>query len=352
MVFFGVLGLGCSLAPSPPVPKENPKEAPVKKKQTLGQLLKSQIAELQAENRELKETVAKLEEQQAQSNSGSGRVESLEKTIALLERNIIDIKQKLETAVPAESPLPSEGKPKVEAPPPSQSPAELESPLPQSPIETDGNGSKPISTGIIKEIETPEKSKAIETVSLIPSVKESGQKNNAESGKVAGPQETKPLPSTEKKGEESWEDPDLTPPLSPIRLTVMPGAKRHYQNAFKSFTKKSYLSAAQEFEQFIRRFPNDQDADNSQFWIGQCLYRTGNFLEAERAFRKVLKNYAHGDTVRGYKTPDAVLMLGRIYLKRDKPIKARSYFEHILANFPDSQSAGKARREIQAMNSF
>ena len=68
-------------------------------------------------------------------------------------------------------------------------------------------------------------------------------------------------------------------------------------------------------------YPSDMDADNSQYWIGQCFYQLEDIDSAEKAFRKVLRNYSHNDTKKGYKTPDAILMLGRIYTNKKQPIK-------------------------------
>ena len=140
--------------------------------------------------------------------------------------------------------------------------------------------------------------------------------------------------------------------MSPIHTTAVPGAKRRYQSAFKVYSERNYEKSIKLFEEFILRFPNDQDADNSQFWIGQAHYELGNYLSAEIAFRKVLKNFEHGETKRGFKTPDAILMLGRLYMVREMPIKAINYFNHVIQKYPQSRSAVKAKREKQALNSF
>ena len=225
-------------------------------------------------------------------------------------------------------------------------------------------------------IRTPSESKAIESFSLIPTPKVSSKKKTASAPapQVAKKPEPKPKPKPKpkvkkrkpkstkvvaaatkkkkKKPAEKWEDHDLERPKSPIILEVLPGAKSLYKTAFKSYSRRQFTDAILEFGDFLNRFPNDQDADNSQFWIGQAYFYLKDYAEAESAFRKVLRNYEHGNTREGYKTPDAILMIGQIYLKRNKPIKARYYFRHILQNYPQSRSAEKARREIQSLKSF
>ncbi|OGH04780.1 MAG: hypothetical protein A2557_07275 [Candidatus Lambdaproteobacteria bacterium RIFOXYD2_FULL_56_26] len=149
---------------------------------------------------------------------------------------------------------------------------------------------------------------------------------------------------------EIWEDPDLEPPVSPIKLTVFTAAKKVYNEAFKTYTRKDYDGAADQFDSFLTRFPNDLDADNAQFWRGMAYYDMDRYDEAEEEFRKVLKNYEHGDTQDGYKTPDAVLMLAKIYAHRKKPIRARYYYNWIVQKFPDGRSATKAQMEMASLN--
>ncbi len=192
------------------------------------------------------------------------------------------------------------------------------------------------------ELKTPATSKAIENFTLKPSKSE---KEKPE--KITAPTRKRTKPTVS-----SWEDPDLQVPNSPIFLEVYPGAKSHYNNAFKSYTRRDYTKAIDQFEEFLVRYPNDQYADNSQFWIGEAYFNLKDYRQSEHAFRKVLRNYEHGETRQGYKTPDSILMLGRIYLVRNKPIKARKYFEHVKKNYPGSRSADKSIKEIQSMQSL
>jgi len=151
------------------------------------------------------------------------------------------------------------------------------------------------------------------------------------------------------KQDEIWEDPDLEEPVSPIRLKVFPAANRKYNEAFKALTRKDYQAAIDQFDFFLSRYPNDVEADNAQFWRGVTFYDRKEWDRAEDEFRKVLRNYKHGETRRGFKTPDSVLMIAKIYLKKNKPIRARYYFEWVLKKYPTSRSANKAQRELDSL---
>ncbi|MDT8445265.1 MAG: tetratricopeptide repeat protein [bacterium] len=196
-----------------------------------------------------------------------------------------------------------------------------------------------------EELPTPAGSAAIVDAPLKPK----GPKVQASlADQLTGPKDAG-VESLSVQDNEIWEDPDLNVPVSPIGLQVFPAAKRAYNEAFKAYTRKDYNAAAEQFDFFLSRYPNDIDADNAQFWRGMAFYDMGRLDEAEEEFRKVLKNYEHGETRRGFKTPDAVLMLAKIYLRRQKPIRARYYFQWITEKFPESRSADKAQHELNAM---
>ncbi len=138
-------------------------------------------------------------------------------------------------------------------------------------------------------------------------------------------------------------DPLLEESPAPISLWVMPEAQTSYNQAFKSYSLGKYKKSIILFTKFLKQYPNSQDADNSQFWIGCAQYHLKNYHKAIAAFRAVLQNYKHGKTIDGYKTPDAILMLGKSYLKLNNLAKAKYYFQQTTAYFPNSVSSNKAQ---------
>ncbi len=304
----------------------------------------SQLKTLQEERIKLIERVEQLEKKLQQNQlEHQAQLIDMDRTIGLLENNISKIKSSVREIerrkLEKKEVKPNKNQNKSVKKRPTKTP-QLQK-----------------HTGLIGEIRTPEKSKAVETVSLL----NSGLKKKKPSGKTKkSNQKSVPIVGIDSIGKKKkppitrqvWEDPDLNEPLSPIQLKVVSGAKRRYQQAFKIYSNRNYSESIKQFNRFVADYSSDQDADNSQFWIGQSHFQLGNYLQAERSFRKVLKNYAHGPTRRGFKTPDATLMLGRIYLIRKKPIKARYYFDMVVQRYPDSRSAVKASLEIQAINSF
>lgn len=159
-----------------------------------------------------------------------------------------------------------------------------------------------------------------------------------------------PLPVLSAQREsESFEDPDLIPPVNPIVLSAIPEAKPLYERGFVHYAKGKFEESIRVYEEFLSRFGNDAHADNAQFWIGEANFRLQRYEASEAAYRQVLRNYEHKSTLEGFKTPDAIYRLGHIYLTRNRIGRAQYYFSNAARRFPESTSGRKSRRELDAI---
>ena len=143
-----------------------------------------------------------------------------------------------------------------------------------------------------------------------------------------------------------FHDPDLDPPENPQLLRRRPGVKKLYNQGMDALIKQNYDEAIRVFENFVIQFPDDLDADNSQHWVGHAHFKLSQLEDSEIAFRKVLRNYVHRPTSQGYKTPEAILMLGRIAARRKQPEQARYYWEEVQQRYPRSSAAREAKRDL------
>ncbi len=300
------------------------------------------------QNLELRNMLLKAEEQRAADNEAfKTEISHLLNTIKLLEINIKQMNSRLKANAAKISQLSKTGE---------TIPGMGE--IPEDPGPSVFSQEKLPVTGVEGEFQTPAGSKAIKTVPIITGAEAVSPDLPGKSAKSPATVEDSKAVETPDSvflvsgSKDQWQDPDLKPPTSPILLKVIPGAKKAYQKAFKAYSARDFENAIKLFSEFIGRFPSDSDADNSQYWIGQTYFQLQDYIKAESAFRKILKNYEHKETKHGYKTPDAILMLGRIYSLRDKPIKGRYYYQEVINRFPTSRSAAKAKREIQSMSVF
>ena len=110
--------------------------------------------------------------------------------------------------------------------------------------------------------------------------------------------------------------------------------------------QKNHAQAILVFENFTERFPDDLDSDNAFYWIGRSYFELQELEKAETAFRKVLKQYEHRPTSQGYKTPDAIYMLGKLQQLKNLEQRAAYYFEEVIRRFPGSAAARNAERDL------
>ncbi len=339
-IIAGIFLIGCSSTdPKPETLAVNDVDKAVYKD------LASKYKQLFKQNVELRKRLIKLEEKRQKENEESSEtIKSLGNTIQLLEINLKQMNNRLQNNSERLTQLSAQETKPIKLPSSDKKPSSVK--IEEAEV-----------TGLSGEFSTPKGSTAIKTVPLLP--KSTAERK--EQTVIIKEVKTDLMPAVEddsnsvfitSEPKSAWEDPDLNPPTAPINLKIVAGAKKNYQLAFKTYSNRDFKSAIRLFKDFVKRYPSDRDADNSQYWIGQSYYQLEDYLSAEHAFRKVLRNYQHKETKRGYKTPDAILMLGRIYSQRNQTIKGRYYFEQVIARFPTSRSAAKAKREIQSMSVF
>ncbi len=144
----------------------------------------------------------------------------------------------------------------------------------------------------------------------------------------------KPVVVSKESKEPEFEDPDLSEPENPVILIRHPGVKKIYNQGMNEVIQRQHESAIRIFENYVKRFPEDMDSDNALYWIGHSYFQLKQNQKAERAFRKILTGYEHRPTSQGYKTPDAIYMLGKISERRRDPVASKYYYRCLLYTSP------------------
>lgn len=101
----------------------------------------------------------------------------------------------------------------------------------------------------------------------------------------------------------------------------------------------SFLDAKSLFEESRRLSSDPVEQGESNYWLGYCLYKTGQLPEAERVLRvsrNQLKTSAPLDA-------DAAFLLGKIRQQQNDPREAASFYQAVLAGHPSSAVAPLAR---------
>jgi len=121
------------------------------------------------------------------------------------------------------------------------------------------------------------------------------------------------------------------------------GFSENYEEALRQFYGRDYRSAISRFSDLLKRFPQHNLASNCKYWIGESYFGLREYGAAADAFQAVY-NYDNST-----KKDDATIMLGRCYYNLNERDKAKSFFQALLDEYPDSEYSGKARQWLERL---
>ena len=269
-------------------------------------------------------------EQQRYRNMMSTNFELLEQSVA---QTLASREQEPAASTLAMAPMPRQ------APLPRQAPTQ-QSAMVKKPAATSAGAKRAVKASSAKQPRDP----PVVTMMLRPAAKQAPTP-------IANRRPMVPVAAASRKSasRKVFTDPDLTPPAAPQALSPHPEAKGLYEKAFGFFARKDYGKAIEAYQSFLQRFPKDIYSDNAQFWIAESHLREGDLVAAETAYRQVLRNYAHRSTLAGYKTPDSILRIGQVMLKRGETEKSGYYFRNAAERFPETSAGRKAKKELETL---
>ncbi|MFQ6002267.1 MAG: tol-pal system protein YbgF [Candidatus Zixiibacteriota bacterium] len=119
-------------------------------------------------------------------------------------------------------------------------------------------------------------------------------------------------------------------------------SKQLYDAAYLDLTKGKYDLAITGFSNYLKYFPETEQADNAQYWLGECHYARKNYTKAAIEFHKVLENYSTGD-----KVPSALYKLGLSLLELKSVGQANKYFQELIDKYPHTQEAKLAKEKLK-----
>lgn len=114
-----------------------------------------------------------------------------------------------------------------------------------------------------------------------------------------------------------------------------------YAAAYDIFKEGKYERARQDFQNFLKQFPDSEYSDNALFWIAESFYFENRFDKAIPEYEKVIKNYPDGN-----KFSHALLKLGISYAALGDKAKARTILQQVIKDFPNTAQARTARTKL------
>ena len=126
--------------------------------------------------------------------------------------------------------------------------------------------------------------------------------------------------------------------------TAGSGEQLAYQQAFSALKSRQYDQAISGFNDYLSRYPQENNADNAQYWLGEAYYVKRKFSDAQQAFATLLERYP--DTP---KRADATLKIAFIHYELSQWGEARKMLDEVKANYPGTAAAQLAEARLQKM---
>ncbi|MBM3726263.1 MAG: tetratricopeptide repeat protein [Acidobacteria bacterium] len=99
--------------------------------------------------------------------------------------------------------------------------------------------------------------------------------------------------------------------------------------------------AIQQFQDYLRYYPNTDLAPNAQFYIGDLQLKKENIEEAIKAFDAVI------ELPENAKTPDAIYMKGVALTQNEQKNAAAMQFRELIKRYPNHELARKAQQQLR-----
>lgn len=115
-----------------------------------------------------------------------------------------------------------------------------------------------------------------------------------------------------------------------------------YQNALRDYTGGKYDLSRQEFSDYVKNFPSNDLASNSQFYLGEISYAQEDFKGAITAYDFVITNYP-----KSFKQAAALLKKGLAELELGLKASATRDLREVVHRYPGSDEARRADAKLR-----
>jgi len=120
-----------------------------------------------------------------------------------------------------------------------------------------------------------------------------------------------------------------------------PDPTQLYDQATQDLTQGRYPMALGNYREYLKRFPDDELADNAQYGVGECFFAQAQFDSALVEYNRVGARWPTGD-----RAPAALYKSGLCQDRLGRGAEARKTFENLVKRFPQSGEAQLARDRL------
>lgn len=115
-----------------------------------------------------------------------------------------------------------------------------------------------------------------------------------------------------------------------------------YNNALRDYNGGKNDLAVQEFNDYIKFYPNTDLAGNSYFYLAEIEFKAGDYKTAVTNYDQVLQNFPSGN-----KAATAQLKKGYALLELGKEDEGTQELKHVIQRYPRTTEALQARERLR-----
>jgi tol-pal system protein YbgF len=117
-----------------------------------------------------------------------------------------------------------------------------------------------------------------------------------------------------------------------------------YNNALRDYNANNAQLANQEFNDYIKFYPNTDLAGNAFFYLAEIAYRQSDFQQAVKFYDQVIQNFPSGA-----KAAAAQLKKGASLIQLGQKDDAIKELRHVIQRYPRSVEATQAREQLRKL---
>ncbi len=115
-----------------------------------------------------------------------------------------------------------------------------------------------------------------------------------------------------------------------------------YNNALRDYNGGKNDLATQEFNDYIKFYPNTDLAGNSYFYLAEIQFKAGDYKNAVTSYDQVLQNFPSGN-----KAATAQLKKGYALLELGREDEGTQELKHVIQRYPRTTEAAQARERLR-----
>jgi len=118
-----------------------------------------------------------------------------------------------------------------------------------------------------------------------------------------------------------------------------------YNNGLRDYNGGNNDLATQEFNDYLKFYPNTDLAGNASFYLAEIQYKAGDFKKAIENYNLVLQNFPGGN-----KAAAAQLKKGFALIELGQQDEGSQELKHVVQRYPRTQEATQARDKLRKLS--